>query len=141
MIAGILPAVPERSLPNSVLYENEDGLAQRARRLAGAYDEAGVRAWTVWVPEHHERARRCSAEAGHVLDATPTAMIADLGDVEPPRADDPEPDADPPRLEDLGRDQRPGLRDRRRASSGSSATGAADPGTTSRASRRAVARW
>ena len=42
----------------------------------------------------------CSTSAGHVLDANPAAMIADLAEVEPPRPDDPEPDAEPQR-EDL----------------------------------------
>jgi len=102
VLAGVTPAVPERSLPNSVLYESEDALAAALPALAAAYEEAGIRAWTVWVPEHHERARAALAAAGHHLDATPTAMIADLADVERPRPDDPEPDANPV-LEDLGR--------------------------------------
>lgn len=102
VLAGITPAVPERSLPNSVLYESEDALAAALPALADAYDAAGVQAWTVWVPEHDERARTLLADAGHNLDATPTAMIARLEDLEPPRADDPEPDAEPS-LGDLGR--------------------------------------
>ena len=57
VLAGLTPAVPERSLPNSVLYESEDALAAALPALAEAYDAAGIRAWTVWVPEHHERAR------------------------------------------------------------------------------------
>ena len=38
---GITPAVPERSLPNSVLYESEDALAAALPALAAAYEEAG----------------------------------------------------------------------------------------------------
>src|SRR4249920_417049 len=76
VLAGITPAVPERSLPNSVLYRSEDALIAALSQLAEVYESAGVRAWTVWVPEQHERARRALADAGHVLDATPTAMIA-----------------------------------------------------------------
>jgi ribosomal protein S18 acetylase RimI-like enzyme len=102
VLAGVVPAVPERSLPNSVLYEDEDALEAALPALAAAYEEAGVRAWTVWVPEHHERARRALADAGHALDATPAAMIARLDDVEPPRPEDPAPDAEPS-LGDLGR--------------------------------------
>jgi GNAT superfamily N-acetyltransferase len=102
VLAGLTPAVPERSLPNSVLYDSEDALAAALPTLADAYDAAGIHAWTVWVPEHHERARRLLADAGHKLDAAPTAMIAELDQVEPPRPDDPVPDAEPS-LGDLGR--------------------------------------
>ena len=114
VLAGLTPAVPERSLPNSVLYETEDALAAALPTLAEAYDAAGIRAWTVWVPEHHERARAVLADAGHELDATPTAMIADLHDVEAPRPEhDPVPDSKPS-LGDLGRINDARLRDRRR---------------------------
>lgn len=101
VLAGLTPAVPERSLPNSVLYESEEALVAALPALAVAYEAAGIRAWTVWVPEHHERARTALADAGHHLDATPTAMIANLEDVESPGPDDPEPDANPS-LADLG---------------------------------------
>ena len=121
VLAGITPAVPERSLPNSVLYDSEEALAAALPTLAERYDEAGIDAWTVWVPEHHERARRLLADAGHELDGMPTAMIADLAEV----------DAAAPRRPGARRralarrpraDQRPGLRHRRLPSSASSAT-------------------
>jgi ribosomal protein S18 acetylase RimI-like enzyme len=102
VLAGVTPAVPERSLPNSVVYESEETLAAALDQLAATYHEAGVAAWTVWVPEHHVRTRELLAEAGHVLDASPTAMIADLASVEPPREDDPEPEPEPS-LADIGR--------------------------------------
>jgi GNAT superfamily N-acetyltransferase len=102
VLASVTPAVPHRSLPNSVIYEREDALAGVLDELARVYDEAGVRAWTVWVPEHHERARELLAGAGHVLDARPAAMVADLGDIEPPRPGDLEPEPDP-QAADLGR--------------------------------------
>ena len=95
VLAGVTPAVPERSLPNSVLYETEDALAAALPTLTEAYAAAGIRAWTVWVPEHHERARAVLADAGHKLDATPTAMFADLHAVEAPRESDPVPDSKP----------------------------------------------
>jgi ribosomal protein S18 acetylase RimI-like enzyme len=100
--AGVTPAVPERSIPNSVVYRDEDALEAALDELAATYDEAGVLAWTVWVPEYHARARELLREAGHALDATPTAMIAPLGEVEPPREDDPEPDPEP-MVDDLAR--------------------------------------
>lgn len=95
VLACVTPAVPERSLPNCVIYEGERDLEAAYDALQQGYEEAGVDAWTVWVPEYHERARHLLEDAGHVLDATPAAMIADLAEVEPPRPDDPGPDANP----------------------------------------------
>jgi len=102
VLAAVTPAVPERSLPNSVIYDGEDPLIAALPALASAYADIGVLAWTVWVPEHHSRAREALAAAGHVLDATPTAMLADLDEVEAPAPGDPEPDPQPS-LDDLAR--------------------------------------
>jgi GNAT superfamily N-acetyltransferase len=102
VLATVTPAVPERSLPNSVVYDREDALEAALPGLARAYEEAGVLAWTVWVPDYHERTRKLLEEAGHNLDATPTGMVTPLSEIEPPRNDDPEPDPEP-RREDLGR--------------------------------------
>lgn len=102
VLASIVPAAPDRSLPNSVLYEDAEGLAAVLDELGEAYEDAGVRAWTVWVPERDERARSLLGAAGHALDATPAAMVARLLEVEPPRESDPLPEPEP-RLEDLGR--------------------------------------
>ena len=101
VIASVTPAVPERSLPNSVVYETEPELKAALPALSDAYDEAGVLAWTVWVPEYHAIGRDVLAGEGHLLDASPTAMIADLDAVEEPRAGDPEPDPHPT-ADDLG---------------------------------------
>jgi ribosomal protein S18 acetylase RimI-like enzyme len=101
VIACVTPAVPERSLPNSVVYEGEDQLTAALDELAEIYDEAGVLAWTVWTPEYHERAREALGQAGNKLDANPEAMLGDLADIEAPRDGDPEPDPQP-RAEDLG---------------------------------------
>lgn len=101
VIACVTPSVPERSLPNSVVYETEEQLIAALDALAALYEHAGVHAWTVWTPEYHERAREALAAAGNVLDANPEAMIADLDRVEPPRSGDPEPDL-APKAEDLG---------------------------------------
>jgi GNAT superfamily N-acetyltransferase len=95
VLAGVTPAVPDRSLPNSVLYRDEESLVRALPDLGALYEEAGVRAWTVWVPHFHEQARGALAGAGHVLDADPEAMILDLAEVEPPRPDDPVPDPEP----------------------------------------------
>ena len=91
VLASITPAVPEKSVPNSVVYESEDALEAALPELARAYEDAGVLAWTVWVPDPHERARDFLGQAGHVLDADPTAMVAELSEIEPPRESDPAP--------------------------------------------------
>lgn len=101
VMATILPEVPDRSVVNSVLYEEPAALANVLDELATTYREAGVRAWTVWVPGHDEATRSLLQEAGHVLDADPAAMVADLATVEPPRDNDPECDPEP-RFEALG---------------------------------------
>ena len=95
VLACVTPAVPERSLPNCVTYERERALEAAYDEIARTYEESGVDAWTVWVPEYHEQTRHLLEDAGHVLDATPAAMIADLADLDAPRPDDPEPDPAP----------------------------------------------
>jgi GNAT superfamily N-acetyltransferase len=88
-VAGaIVPAVPERSIVNSVTYTDATQLAAGLDRLAGAYAEAGVSAWTVWVPEHDEEAVAALVSAGHVFDGEPMAMVLDLADFDPAPLDD-----------------------------------------------------
>jgi GNAT superfamily N-acetyltransferase len=84
VLAAVIPAAPERSVFNSVLYESTEALAANLDALAHAYDEAGVRAWTVWVHESDEEAARVLARAGHSLDAQPRAMAMELSDFERP---------------------------------------------------------
>ncbi|HEX9314729.1 MAG TPA: GNAT family N-acetyltransferase, partial [Actinomycetota bacterium] len=85
--AAIIPASPNRSFFNSVFYEDPEHLIDALPRLAEAYDEAGINAWTVWIPADDERARAGLAEAGHVLDATPRAMGFELSDLRVPGPD------------------------------------------------------
>lgn len=84
VMAALVPALPERSVFNSVLYERPESLANARDELARAYDEAGIRAWTVWVPEDDRASAELLAAAGHVLDATPRAMVLDLSDLTAP---------------------------------------------------------
>jgi GNAT superfamily N-acetyltransferase len=84
IFAAVNPQVPERSVFNSVLYESHDALASALGELAAAYDEAGVHAWTVWVPEADRESARLLEQAGHRLDATPTAMVLDLDEMPEP---------------------------------------------------------
>ena len=78
-MASVTPAVPERSLPNSVVYESQEALIAALPELARHYDEAGIAAWTVWTPEEDEQAAAALRDAGHALDADPAAMIARPG--------------------------------------------------------------
>jgi GNAT superfamily N-acetyltransferase len=88
LFAAVSPATPERSVFNSVVYEHPAALAAALDRIARAYDEAGVAAWTVWVPESDRGSERLLESAGHGLDATPTAMKLDLADLPEPQPGD-----------------------------------------------------
>lgn len=76
--ACVSPATPERSLFNSVAYEEPQDLERALDELTDLYSEAGVDAWTVWVPEADERSARLLASRGHHLDARPREMLLDL---------------------------------------------------------------
>ena len=54
--AGLCPAMPHRSVFNSVVYRDPEALEAALPELARAYEEAGVLAWTVWTPEEDARA-------------------------------------------------------------------------------------
>ena len=84
VIASVVPKVPERSLPNSVVYESEEALVAALPELARHYDEAGVDAWTVWTPAQDGDAIAALEDAGHRLDADPAAMTLDLSQLGPP---------------------------------------------------------
>ena len=48
--AALVPASPNRSFFNSVFYGDTERLLDAPAAACEAYDEAGVNAWTVWVP-------------------------------------------------------------------------------------------
>jgi GNAT superfamily N-acetyltransferase len=85
--ASICPGAPDRSVMNSVTYRDAPSLGAAMDALARAYEEAGVSAWTVWVPEDDRDAASLVEAAGHRLDATPTAMVLDLAALEEPEGD------------------------------------------------------
>jgi ribosomal protein S18 acetylase RimI-like enzyme len=85
--ASICPGAPDRSVMNSVAYRDAPSLAAAMDALARAYDEAGVSAWTVWVPEADRDVADLLEAAGHRLDATPTAMVLDLSALKEPESD------------------------------------------------------
>jgi GNAT superfamily N-acetyltransferase len=82
--AAITPAAPDRSVLNGVVVEDFARLPDQLGTIAAAYDAAGVRAWTVWVPEHETAARELLAARGHKLDATPAAMLLSLDELRAP---------------------------------------------------------
>ena len=87
VLGSVCPKVPERSYPNGVVYESEEALIAALPELARHYDDAGVLAWTVWVPEGDARAAAALADAGHLLDADPAAMTMDLADLAEPEGE------------------------------------------------------
>jgi GNAT superfamily N-acetyltransferase len=106
VLASVVPATPDRAVMNSVAYLDAAELEQTLPELAATYSEAGVRAWTVWVPQPDTAAAAALEEAGHVLDADPAAMAMELAGYDVPRPTDldldPEPDlATVARLNDL----------------------------------------
>ncbi|HET9163850.1 MAG TPA: GNAT family N-acetyltransferase [Solirubrobacterales bacterium] len=83
LLAAIVPATPLRSVFNSVFYSYPAALAREHGTLATAYEAAGVRAWTVWVPAGDRASADLLAERGHVLDGVPRAMALDLAELGP----------------------------------------------------------
>jgi GNAT superfamily N-acetyltransferase len=86
VLAAVVPAAPERSVLNSVVYESADGLIGSYDEVAAVYAEIGA-SWTVWVPPGDDAAAGFLASRGHLLDAEPMAMARDLSDVERPTDD------------------------------------------------------
>jgi GNAT superfamily N-acetyltransferase len=84
VVASICPPTPERSLFNSVYATGPEVLEAAIDELATAYAEAGIRAWTVWVPDYDRRSAELLAGRGHVLDGSPRTMGLDLADLRPP---------------------------------------------------------
>jgi len=84
--ACVVPAAPERSFTNAVVYEDVAALRAALADVTAAYDEAGVEAWTVWVPESDREAADLLAYAGNRLDARPAAMGRSLDGAERPAA-------------------------------------------------------
>lgn len=79
--AAVLPATPDRSVANSVTYENAAALSAALDALAAEYDAAGVRAWTVWAPAHDAEAIALLERSSHKFDGRPAAMTLELADL------------------------------------------------------------
>jgi GNAT superfamily N-acetyltransferase len=85
--AAIVPGSPKRSFFNSVLYEDADSMVASIGELDQVYADAGVEAWTVWVPEHDTAVAQALVSAGHRLDATPRAMAMPIDGLRAPDSD------------------------------------------------------
>ncbi len=84
VLASIVPVAAARSYPNAVIYDSAEQLEASYETLARAYADAGIEAWSVWVPEQDAHVARLLAERGHLLDALPTAMARELVGVSRP---------------------------------------------------------
>lgn len=78
VVASINPRAPDRSIFNWVIFEDRAALLGAYDELASAYHAAGVRAWTVWVDEGDLETEHALTERGHLLDAKPRRMAADI---------------------------------------------------------------
>jgi ribosomal protein S18 acetylase RimI-like enzyme len=76
-----MPVMADRSLFNSVTYDDAGALADALPALAELYARAGVRAWTVWCHDDPSAARALAA-AGPVLDGEPELMCAPLEEID-----------------------------------------------------------
>jgi len=83
VIAAVSPSTPERSLFNSVFAVDPPALADSIDSLAATYERAGVRAWTVWVPDEDRESAALLADRGHALDGAPRSMGLELSDLRP----------------------------------------------------------
>jgi GNAT superfamily N-acetyltransferase len=79
-----VPACPERSIANAVSYEDAGSLVESLDALGERFERAGVRAWTVWVPDFDAGAIAELERRGHRFDGKPAAMALELGDWEAP---------------------------------------------------------
>jgi GNAT superfamily N-acetyltransferase len=82
VLAAVVPARPDRSVFNAVVYDDPEALLAVRDELEAAYVEAGVHAWTVWVRPEHEALRGSLGAAGHHFDAEPMLMAADLEELD-----------------------------------------------------------
>jgi GNAT superfamily N-acetyltransferase len=87
--ATIVPKAPDRSIFNSVFYEDAEELLGSLADVAAAYEREGINAWTVWVPEEDAEAAAGLERAGHAFDGAPRFMAMPLVDLQVP---DGEPD-------------------------------------------------
>jgi N-acetylglutamate synthase-like GNAT family acetyltransferase len=84
VVAALVPASPQRSVVNAVVYEDPAALAAAYDEIVAAYGEIGAK-WTVWAHDGDTATAALLESKGHVLDGTPMAMAADLVESPPQR--------------------------------------------------------
>ena len=91
--ATIVPIREWFSIFNSAFYDDPAQLEHGYARLAAAYEAAGVKAWTVWVPPDEPGAVAIVESRGHVRDSTPMLFASEIAalDLAPRRALDLDP--------------------------------------------------
>jgi GNAT superfamily N-acetyltransferase len=99
---AIVPAVPERSIINSVVYDEARALDAAYDGLVNAYAAAGVAAWNVWTPDFDAEALGLLKGHGHGFDGEPAAMTLELERFLEPNLGDLDWDAEAT-FEELGR--------------------------------------
>lgn len=82
--AATVPACAQRSITNSVAFSDASSLLDQLEPLAARYDEAGIAAWTVWVPDFDRETISALEAAGHAFDGKPQAMVLELESWEAP---------------------------------------------------------
>ena len=87
VVASAAPAIGFRSLFNAAAYTSVPALAAAVPKLQQAYDELGITAWGVWAHKSDAEAAGVLSAADLQLDSTPTAMAADIADIDVARAD------------------------------------------------------
>lgn len=87
LFAIVNPAVPERSVFNSVICDDRAALAASYDELAAEYARHGC-AWTVWVEEDDAESAAFLESADHGLDAEPRAMGRELAHFSEPDLSD-----------------------------------------------------
>jgi len=98
VVAQVSPAIPDRSLFNSVTCRDAGALRAALPELEAMYAAAGVRAWTVWVHESDTEAGALVRAAGHSLDSNPEGMGCALDELIAPQG-----------LDELDYSERPGV--------------------------------
>ena len=101
VVAQVSPAIPDRSLFNSVTYRSAAALKAALPELESVYAEAGVRAWTVWIHESDAEASALVSAAGHALDSSPEGMGCQLDELIAPEGLDELPFDGKPPVDDL----------------------------------------
>jgi GNAT superfamily N-acetyltransferase len=88
VFGSVVPAAPDRSILNWVVYERLESLVRGHDGLAAAYKRAGVRAWAVWTDAGDAGAAAEMKARGYKLDAEPLAMAAEMSALTLPDAGD-----------------------------------------------------